>query len=35
VLLSKVQEAVTRKRNQEAKILEAKVQAYALQRGLD
>ena len=35
LLMSKIQEAVGKKRGHEAKILEAKVQAYALRRGLD
>ena len=35
LLMSKIQDAVSKKRGHEAKILEAKVQAYALRRGLD
>ena len=35
LLLSKIREAVGKKRGHEAKILEAKVQAFALKRGID
>ncbi|MEW5912812.1 MAG: response regulator [Thermodesulfobacteriota bacterium] len=35
LLMSKVEQAVAKKRAHEAKILEAKVQMYALQKGLD
>jgi DNA-binding NtrC family response regulator len=35
LLMAKIEDAVSKKRDHEAKILEAKVQAFALRRGID